>query len=90
MSKDFREIQVPVIVKRLSSGCDVFIPDLQITIHGQDFVDAIANASMKASAVYFYNYERNTKLPFTKTYAEVDAMSRRHKNWFTTYIALTS
>ena len=54
MTVDVKEIQIPVIIKRDNKSCDVYIPDLDMTIHGDDFVSAIANASMKASAVYFW------------------------------------
>lgn len=86
----FKEIQIPIIIKPGKTQCDIYIPDLDMTVHGTDYVDAIANASMKASAVYFYNLERNIALEFKHTYASVEELAKKNKRWFATYIALVS
>ena len=45
------DLLIPVLVTKSKKHCDIYIPDLDITIHGSDYVDAISNAILKASAI---------------------------------------
>lgn len=81
------ELQIPVIIDHDSKHCDIYIPDFEITIHGHDYVDAISNAIFKASAIYYYNLERNLKFELKTTYQMAEAMCKK-KSSFATYIGL--
>lgn len=81
-------LAIPVLITKKRNSCDIYIPDLAITVHGEDYVDAIANAILKASAIYYYNLDRNLQFKLTHTYADVEAMCR-HKQ-FATFINLTN
>ncbi len=84
-----RDVQIPVVITHDSRKCDVYIPDLNMTVHGDDYVDAIANAILKASAVYFYNLERNVKFELNTTFGQASSMCR-DSSQFATYIALVA
>lgn len=84
-----QDLQIPVVVTQDKSGtCDIYVPDLEVTIHGKDYVDAVASAILKCSAIYYYNLERNLKFKFSTTYVQAEKMCK-HKNSFATYIGLT-
>lgn len=85
-----RDIQVPVVITHDNKHCDIYVPDFDITVHGHDYVDAISNAIMKVSAIYYYNIERNVQFEFKTTYAMAENISKRIKGSFATYIALTA
>ena len=89
LSKAKKSIQIPVVITHDANHCDIFIPDLSMTIHGQDYVDAISNATLKASAIYYYNLERNLRFELTTTYADAEKLCDA-KGSFATYIALTA
>lgn len=82
-----KEIQVPVVITTPGTRCDVFVPDLEVTIHGSDYVEAIANAILKASAIYFYNLERNLQFRFETSFAKASAIADK-KDGFATFIKL--
>ena len=84
-----RNIQIPVVITHDTNYCDIFIPDLHMTIHGIDYIDALANAHLHASAIYFYNIERNVKLDLKTTYADAERMCKRNGS-FATFISLTA
>ena len=90
MGMNFRDdIQIPVVVTTDKSGCDIFVPDLSITIHGIDFVDAMSNAILKSSAIYYYNLDRNLRFKLITTYEQAEAMCKK-RNQFATYVNLTA
>lgn len=86
-----KNLQVPAIVTMSGDKCDIHVPDLKITVHGQDYVEAMANAMLNVSAIYYYNHDRNIPIQLTKTYAEVEreACNRRNGS-FATYLSLTT
>lgn len=85
-----KNLQVPIVVTTAKSGkCDIFIPDFQITVHGFDYVDAQANAILKASAIYYYNMERNIQCELKETYASSQAYCTK-RNSFVTFMQLTT
>lgn len=86
-NSNFEDLRIPVIVKATGKNCDVFIPDLSMTIHGSDFVEAMANASLKASAIYFYNFEKNIEFKLSTEYDQAVSMCTE-PNQFVTYICL--
>lgn len=81
-------IQIPVVVIPTKTECTVFIPDLNVTIHGRDIVEALALSISYASAIYFYNVERNIKLPMDTTYEQAEEKCPSRKS-FVTYIGLS-
>lgn len=84
-----KNIQVPVVVTTYKGGkCDIYIPDLNMTVHGIDYVDAQANAILKCSAIYYYNLERNVKFSFDTTYADAEKMCI-NDNQFATFVSIT-
>lgn len=83
------DLQIPVIITKKDKKCDLFIPDLDITVHGHDYVDTLANSILKASAIYFYNLERNLKFELTTTFVEASEMCD-DKDSFVTYITLVA
>ena len=85
-----KDIQLPVVITHDSTHCDIYIPDLDITVHGRDYVDAISNAIMKASAIYYYNLERNVTFELKTTYNDVECICKKMHGSFATYIALTA
>lgn len=83
-------LQIPIVVTTAKSGkCDIFIPDFQMTVHGFDYVDAQANAILKASAVYYYNMERNVAMELKETYMSAQKHCKK-KNSFVTFMQLTT
>lgn len=85
------DIQVPVIITRGRKGCDIYIPDFNMTVHGVDYVDTIAAAIMCCSAVYYYNLERNVHWQLNTQYAQAEALARKKKHGsFATLICLTA
>lgn len=72
LQKD-KSIIIPVLVSN-DKTCDIYVPDMNITIHGQDFVDAYANVIINASAIYYYNRDRNVDVQFKTTYSDVEAL----------------
>lgn len=83
------DIHIPVLVTSMHDACDVYVPDLNITVHGKDYVDALANAMLKASAIYYYNKERNLSFPLETTYEQVEKMCKGRKQ-FATFIELSA
>ena len=84
-----KDLQIPVVIQHTKTMCEVYIPDFSMTVHGTDYVDASADATMKASAVYYYNLERNLRLELKTTYTEAEAMCKA-KGSFATFICLTT
>ena len=83
------DLLIPVLVTKSKKHCDIYIPDLDITIHGSDYVDAISNAILKASAIYYYNLDRNLRFEFKYTYADVERLCKS-RGQFATFINLTT
>lgn len=81
-------IQIPVVVVPVKDKCDVLIPDLNVTIHGRDIVEALALSISYVSAIYYYNVERNYRLNLSTTYEQALALCPNRKS-FATYIGLT-
>lgn len=87
------DIQIPVIVESRKDGrADIFIPDLSLTIHGSDFVDGLAKASLRGSAIYYYNKERNLPITLETTYEDAQRIcdSEYGRNAFVTYVCFTN
>lgn len=86
------DLQIPVIVDPKNDGADVYIPDLEMTIHGSDFCDCLAKASLRASAIYYYNKERNIKVELTCTYEDAQRVctEKYDKDAFVTFVCLTT
>ncbi|MCM1218624.1 MAG: hypothetical protein NC548_29395 [Lachnospiraceae bacterium] len=90
MVKIDNDLQIPVVVSQAKSGkCDIYIPDMKITIHGEDFLEAWAEGVQKASAIYYYNVERNVKLVLKETYDSCHKYLGRG-NCFVTFMPLTT
>lgn len=86
-----KNLQVPAIVTMTKVGCSVDVPDLNITIHGRDYLEALANAMLNVSAIYYYSHEHNLSMNLSKTYQEVEAMAfARNDGSFATYLGLTT
>jgi len=85
-----KDFQIPVVITHTKHKCDIYVPDFEVTIHGDDYVDAISNAIMKISAIYYYNLERNLTINLTTTYADAEKLCNNKRNSFATYIALTA
>ena len=82
------DLQIPVVVTTGKDKCDIFVPDFDMTIHGRDFVEAMANTILKASSVYYYNLERNITFNLNTTYQEAEALCKG-RNSFATFATLT-
>ena len=84
------ELQIPIVVTKEKSGrCRIYVPDLKITIHGEDYIEAQAEAILKASAIYYYNAERNVHIPLEETYQSSQRFVER-KDSFVTFMGLTT
>lgn len=82
------ELQLPVIVQNKKKGnVDIYIPDLEITVHGKDLVSAMAEAILKSSAIYYYNIERNVRFEFKTTFSQCERLCAGKD--FATFIGLT-
>ena len=82
------DLQLPVVVKTQKKGSvNIYIPDLEITIHGADLVSALAEAILKSSAIYYYNIERNVRFEFKTTFAQCEKLCTGKD--FATFIGLT-
>ena len=70
------DLQVPVRVTQMpeKKRCDVYIPDLNMTIHGTTYTNAMAEAVLKMTAYYYYCKDRNHELTFSNTYESVADM----------------
>lgn len=84
-----KDLQIPVVITHTDKYCDVFVPDLNITVHGRDYVDAIANAIYNASAIYYYSLERDLQITLDTTYEEA-MEKRKSKQDFVMYVCLTN
>lgn len=82
-------LQIPVVVTQEKTGVTaMYIPDFNFTVHGSDYIEAHAHAVMYASAIYYYNVERNIKFNLTATYEDAERLIEK-KNSFATFICLT-
>lgn len=82
-------LRVPAIIEADAKHCDIYIPDLEITIHGRDYISAVANAVTKCTAIYYYFVEHNLPFNLTKKYADVEMMAlERGNGCFATYMQL--
>lgn len=88
MLQQERNNQLVVVTTTYKNGkCDVFIPDMHITVHGDDALSALAEATATATALYFYHADRGVRLPLTTTYSQAEELCTR-KESFPTYLAL--
>lgn len=88
MLKINSDLQIPVVVTP-KAGCNIYIPDFKMTVHGENYVEAFADAIFKASAIYYYNLERNLKFQLNTTYEAAEQMCTE-KGSFVTFICLTT
>lgn len=89
MSLIIKDLQVPVVISHNRNKCNVYIPDFNMTVHGIDYVDTLARAIASASAIYYYNSDRNLKMNLTTTFAQAEAMCKSDGS-FATFICLTT
>ena len=83
-------IRIPVVVKTKKNGYDIYIPDLDMTVHGHDFISATANAVLKCTAIYYYNLQHNLPFTLSTSYTEVDKLALKEgKGCFATLISLS-
>lgn len=83
-------IRIPVVVKTKKSGYDIYIPDLDMTVHGHDFISATANAVLKCTAIYYYNLQHNLPFNLSTSYTEADKLALNEgKGCFATLISLS-
>ncbi len=78
--------QLPVVVTQLADRYTMHIPDLHVTIDGDDYVELYARAAVCASAILYYNSEHNLTTKFNTTYEDISGMCKG-KNQFPTYLA---
>lgn len=79
---------VVVVVTQGKQGCSFYIPDFNVTVHGIDLLEAQANAITYASAIYYYNVERNVEFKLDATYESAHKHCKTKKS-FVTFIPLT-
>ena len=85
-----KETRVPVIIQTGKGSVDITIPDLEMTVHGTDYLSAIALAVLRSSAVYYYNLEHNLPTTLNHSYAEVERMAlKKGKGAFATLLRLS-
>lgn len=78
--------QLPVVVTQLDNKYTMYIPDMRITVDGDDYVELYARATVCASAVLYYNKEHNLTTDFETTYDDITKMCKS-KNQFPTFLA---
>lgn len=78
--------QLPVIVTELKDKYTMYIPDLRITVDGDDYVELYARATVCASAILYYNKEHNLTTSFKTTYEDI-VDKCVSKNQFPTYLS---
>ena len=86
-------IQIPAIVDIKKDGsASIFIPGIDITVHGTDFADGLAKASLRGGAIYFYCKERNIDISLITSYEDVVniCIENHSKNAFVAYIRFIS
>ena len=82
------EAHVPIAVKlKKDTTCDIYIPDFHVTVHGQDYIAAMANAACLVNAVCYFNEEHNITTPLNTTYEEMQEMCANDDR-FPSYIRL--
>ena len=45
------DLQIPVVVTKNKTRCDIYVPDFNMTVHGKYFVEAMASTILKASSI---------------------------------------
>lgn len=83
------ELHVVCIITQTKQSCDVYVPDFKITAHGIDFVEALANAILSTSAIYFYNRDKNVTIKLKTSFEDAEKMCE-NKNQFATVLTLTA
>ncbi len=79
--------QFPVVVTTGNKKFTMYIPDLHVTIEGEDYVELYARAAVCASAVVYYNKEHNLTTKFNTTYEDVEKLCVGG-NQFPTYLSM--
>ena len=91
MGKEGNETHVPVVVTPQRDGSvDLYIPDMEVTIHGKNYVDVYAKTVMVMTSYSYFCVERNIDFSFKADYSEVEAAltkKRRNKS-FATFIPI--
>lgn len=82
------ETQVPVVVTPKVDRVSIYIPDLEMKVYGHDYIEAIANAVLKCTAVYLYSIEHNIPFELNMKYAEVESLCEE-KGSFATFMCLS-
>lgn len=83
-------IRIPIVVQAHKSHYDIYVPDLDMTIHGTDFISATANAVLKCTAIYYYNLQHNLPFTLSVSYSEADKIAlKKGKGCFATLISLS-
>lgn len=81
-----KQDQIPVIVSPTDDACDVYLPDMRVTVHGDSYTDAMAQSSIVASAIYYYGLEHNVPVNFSTTKEMLDDMCSEQS--FSTFLEL--
>lgn len=88
MSARNKQLQTVAVVNMNKNGsCGVFMPDFNVTCHGDDALMALASASATASAIYYYYLDRSVEMPLKTTYSQAESMCKT-KGSFATYVPM--
>ena len=83
-------LNVVVIAEdRHSEGFSIKIPDLNIIALGRDFNTAMLTAKQTATAVYYYNLDRDVKIDFNTTYNEAESKLAKDTQ-FVTFLGIAT
>lgn len=77
-----------VVIEHKHSGFEIYSPDFDMSVYGKDYITAIASATHKMSAIYFYNLERNYKFELNSTLEDAEKLVGRNTNRFSSYTTL--
>ncbi len=84
------KIIIPIVViEHKHLGFEIYSPDFDMSVYGKDYITAIASATHKMSAIYFYNLERNYQFELNSTLEDAEKLVGRHTNMFSSYTTLT-
>ena len=91
MKSDFtyvaKSVLVAVATKKGCGGFDIWLPDLDVTAHGYDFLDAFARANLTASAIKAYNDEHEVETKITHQFEDI-TLATKDKDSFVTVITI--
>ena len=86
---DDKKIVIPIVViERAHESYEIYSPDFDLSVYGDNYIEAITSATFKISAIYYYNAERNSFYKLKCTYNDADAIAAKKRNAFATYTTL--